>query len=174
MMGAGRMSIMLRALKLEDADTSYQWRADPEIRANILGFRLPVSREREREWVEDTLRNRGGDKAVLAIESLEDHSLLGYVYLDKINWIDRTAWFGILIGNRDHHRRGVGKLATQQMLDYAKNQLNLRKILAEVVVYNQASDAFFRKLGFVEEGRIKEKTYLNAAYHDVCILTKML
>ena len=43
--------ITLRALKLEDADTSYQWRADAEIRANILGFRLPVSREREREWV---------------------------------------------------------------------------------------------------------------------------
>lgn len=168
------MNITLRALRLEDADISYQWRADAEIRANILGFRLPVSREREREWIEDTIRNRGKDQAVLAIESLEDHSLVGYVYLDKINWIDRTAWFGILIGSRDHHRQGIGAEATKRMLDYAHSQLNLRKILAEVVSYNKASDSFFRKLGFIEEGRIKDKVYLSGSYHDVSILTKLL
>lgn len=165
--------VSLRPLKPSDAETSVNWRNDPAVRDAVLGYKLPVTLQTERDWLERTMTDHGKTRAVFAV--LDDvGELAGYVYLDSINWIDGTAWFGIMIGDAKFRRTGIGRKAALLMLAYGKDKLALRKVCAEVAGFNTASLGFFRALGFAQEGVLKRQVYLDNAYHDLHILARFL
>lgn len=166
------MSTQLRPLRLSDADVSVHWRNDAVVREAVLGYRLPVSDTTEREWVERTLRDQSKSRIVMAVEDAQDQALIGYIYLDKIDWVSRTAWFGIMIGDKTRQKKGLGQSAAQQMFDYAHGKLGLRKLCVEVAAYNAPSLKFFGSLGFAQEGVLKEQLYLDGAYHDVHLMAR--
>ena len=157
----------LRPLQRADAQRTRVWRNDPEIRDAILGYRFPVTEIMESQWYEKLLSDPGGARALFGIEDLSDESLAGYIQLTAIEWIHRTGILGISIGDKSRHGRGIGSEAILLMLRYAFDCLNLRKIRSEVVGFNQRALRLHVRLGFREEGRLKEQIYLEGAYHDL-------
>ncbi|MEI7489098.1 MAG: GNAT family protein [Chryseobacterium sp.] len=168
------MAAKLRPLKIDDAVISVNWRNDSEIRYNIMGCRFPVSEITEYEWVENTIKTQGDKRLVFAIEDIKDNELVGYVYLDKIDWISGTAWVGVLLGKQAKHRQGIGKSAVTQIINKAKKDFNLHKILAEIIDFNDISLAFFQSLDFNNEATLKRHIYLDGNYHDIHIVSKFL
>lgn len=62
--------------------------------------------------------------------------------------------------HEDHQGRGVGKLLMQALIDWARASSSVEKIELRVRSSNQRAIALYRALGFVEEGRFKQRVKL--------------
>jgi diamine N-acetyltransferase len=81
---------------------------------------------------------------------------IGNTRLRDVDYRNRTATFGILIGESDARGRGYGTEATRLMLDYAFTALGLHNVLLTVASFNAAGQRAYQKAGFREIGRRRE------------------
>jgi len=163
---AGRL-VVLRPLRSADRTASVRWRNDPDIRDNILGYRFPVTEAMEADWIDTVLKDQSRTRVVLAIEDKSDGALVGFVYLNNIDWFARNAEFGILIGERSRHGKGLAREALSLIADYAFESLNLHKLYLRVVAFNKRALRLYRAFGFVDEGVQRQQAYLRGRYYDV-------
>jgi RimJ/RimL family protein N-acetyltransferase len=166
---AGRL-VVLRPLRSADRVRSVRWRNDPDIRDNILGYRFPVTEAMESDWVDAVLKDQSRTRVVLAIEDKSDGALVGFVYLNNIDWFARNAEFGILIGERSRHGKGLAREALSLVADYAFESLNLHKLYLRVVAFNKRALRLYRAFGFVDEGVQRQQAYLRGRYYDVLLM----
>jgi len=160
----------LRPLRKADRAQSVRWRNDPEIRDNILGYRFPVTAEMEADWVAAVLKDRSRTRLILAIEDKSDGLLVGFVYLNDIDWFARTAEFGILIGERSRQARGIGQEALALVAGYAFETLNLNRLYLRVVAFNKRALRLYRAFGFVDEGIQREQAFVRGRHRDVVLM----
>jgi len=166
---AGRLAV-LRPLRAADRITSVRWRNDPDIRDNVLGYRFPITEAMEADWVDTVLKDQSRTRVVLAIEDKTDGALVGFVYLNNIDWFARNAEFGILIGERNRHGKGLAKEAHALVAGYAFETLNLHKLYLRVVTFNKRALALYRAFGFVEEGTQRQQAFVRGRYYNVVLM----
>lgn len=129
----------------------------------------PRSDEGFRAWTADRAgRPPGGDAFRLVVEVLDGHAFAGAVTVGEID--SRAGRFrtGIEI-SREHRRRGYAAEATRLVLTYMFAEQRHHKCEVEVYAFNDASLALYRRLGFVEEGRLRQHEYFAGAHHDVVL-----
>lgn len=170
-------NLYLRPLTKDDIPTMLKWINDPEV-TKYLSVYLPVTEKEEEEWVENMSRSK--DSIVLAImakESTTDNGIeltysefIGTMGLHNINWKDRTAITGALIGEKKYWGKGYGTEAKMFLLNYAFNTLNLRKICSTVLGYNERSKNYNLKCGYEIEGIRKEQVFKDGAYVDEILM----
>jgi len=161
----------LRPFKTEDFKATFPWRQDGELRKLAQFHSFPVTEELEQDWIDSILKNRSDKTVYYAIENIEEKKLIGYFLLKDINWVNRVAWLGIIIGELSDRGKGYGKVSLELGLGYAFDYLNLRKISLEVLSGNKAAIALYNKAGFIEEGVLKKHFFFEAKYHDVKIMS---
>ncbi|WP_409304920.1 GNAT family N-acetyltransferase [Peribacillus sp. SCS-155] len=161
----------LRPFKKEDKELTLNWRNEPEIIENIMGYRFPVTEVMEEKWYESILDDQSRTRVLFAIEDLKDDALVGYIHLNQIDWISKTAYFGITIGEKSRRGKGIGTDAMDILFRYAFEYLNVRKIYLEVAEYNHAAKITYEKYGFNMEGILKEHFFLRNQYHDVIVMS---
>jgi len=166
---SGRVTV-LRPLRATDRAISVRWRNDPEIRDNILGYRFPITEAMEADWIDAVLKDQSRSRVVLAIEDKTDSACVGFVYLNNIDWFARNAEFGILIGERNRHGRGLAKEALCLVAGYAFETLNLHKLYLRVAAFNKRALALYRAFGFVEEGVQRQQAFRRGRYYDVVLM----
>jgi RimJ/RimL family protein N-acetyltransferase len=165
--------VILRPINREtDLPKLIKWINDPEIRRFLLPY-LPVSHEMEQEWL-DSLEKSAANQIVLAIETL-DGNFIGTMGIHHINWKDRTAVTGTLIGEKKYRstkrrRKGYGTDAKMAVLDYIFNTLNLRKVCSSVIVFNERSLHYSLKCGYKIEGRRRKQIFKDGEYYDEIML----
>lgn len=81
---------------------------------------------------------------------------IGHTDLFDIDWRNRTATFGIMIGEADCRGKGYGTETTRLMLDYAFTALSLHSVMLTVAEYNVAGRHAYERAGFREWGRRRE------------------
>jgi len=152
-----------------DLDKCLQWLNNPEIRRLITSGIFPTTAEDEKKWFENTSKqNKEGIS--LAIETIEGRIHIGNTGLHKIDWISRTAITGTIIGDSENQNKGYGTDSKMQLLYYAFNTLNLRKIFSSAFEFNQPSIKHNLNCGYKEEGRLKQKFFINGQYYDEVLL----
>jgi diamine N-acetyltransferase len=166
---AGEAAV-LRPLRVTDRAISVRWRNDPEIRDGILGYRFPVTAEMEADWVNSVLKDQSRTRVVFAIEDKSDGTFVGFVYLNNIDWFARNAEFGILIGERSKHGKGLARDALALATEYAFKTLNLQKLYLRVVAFNKRAIRLYRGFGFVQEGIQRQHAFARGRYHDVVLM----
>lgn len=159
----------LRPLRTSDMAKSIVWRNDPEIRDNALGYRFPVTERMEQDWYDAALSD-SKTRVVFAIETLGDEELIGFVHLDRIDWISGVCFLGIVIGEKAYQGKGMAADAMQTLLRYAFDCLNLRKICLEAPAFNARAIDLYTRLGFSQEGRLCEQLYMEDKYHDLVLM----
>lgn len=163
--------VNLRPLDVEtDLDACWRWANDPEIRLYIKQ-RLPMTREEEREWF---LKPRLND-VVLGIEVKpsvigDPCRLIGTTALGRINWLQRHATSGTLIGEKDCWGHGYGTEAKMLLLRYAFLTLNLHRVTSNVYATNERSLRCQKKCGYREEGRFREMFFISGRWVDLVTL----
>ena len=95
-----------------------------------------------------------------------DGTRVGLVELVEINHIHRRAEFQIIIAPA-HQGKGYATLATRLAMDYAFTVLNLYKLYLIVDCDNTRAVKVYAKLGFTEEGRLREEFFVDGEYRDV-------
>jgi RimJ/RimL family protein N-acetyltransferase len=156
----------LRPLEKSDVSLITKWINDPEV-TKYLGAYLPMSHKEEADWVENLAKKKQTD-IVLGIEV--DGKLIGLMGIHEISGKDRTATTGALIGEKEYWGKGYGTDAKMQILNYAFNTLNLRRISSSVVAYNKRSLHYSLHCGYKLEGTRKQRFFRDGRYHDELLL----
>jgi len=158
----------IRALEKTDMDEIMKWINDPEVMENLL-MRYPVSRYQEEKWIEKALDEGNLRNKVFALET-KDRIYLGGIGLHRIDWENRNAEVGIVIGKKEHWNKGYGTDAMMTMLDFAFNQMNLHRVYLRVYEYNERGIKSYEKCGFKKEGVLRDDRYIRGEYHDTIIM----
>ncbi|MEU9059711.1 GNAT family protein [Streptomyces sp. NPDC048430] len=162
--------VRLRGVEPDD------WEGFCDLARNTLDVRdadqvePPRSAESFRSWTADRAgRPPGGEAFRLVVEGLADRAFAGSVTVGETD--SRAGRFrtGIVI-SRDHRRRGYAAEATELVLTYMFAEQRYNKCEVEVYAFNESSLALYRRLGFVEEGRLREHEFFAGGYHDVVLL----
>jgi len=103
----------------------------------------------------------------LAIVEKASGRHIGNISLQNINWISRRAEFAILIGVSDSQGKGLGYEASSLIIDHGFSRLNLNRLSLGVNASNSKALALYLKLGFVEEGRLRQHFFRNGVAEDL-------
>lgn len=164
------MRVYLRALEPEDYKISVKWRNDDEINAMVSGPKYFVSSESEKKWVENKILYNNRDVA-LAICVKENSQYIGNVYLNDINWINRSGESAILIGEQNHWGKGLAFESLVLLLKFAFYEKGLNRLSAHVLESNKASLRLHEKCGYQKEGLFRHSVYKNGEFHNQYILS---
>ncbi|MCU0447493.1 MAG: GNAT family N-acetyltransferase [Microscillaceae bacterium] len=154
----------LSPLSGEFAESFYVWLNDLENSVYLRAFPWILTLSQERQWLETIPPH----DYVMAIIDARTNTLLGNCGLVEVDFINRTAEYGIFIGEKEARSKGIGSDATMLMLDYGFNVLNLHNIKVHIYSYNEKSLNLFRKCGFKMIGRRREAKIIgNQKYDEV-------
>lgn len=161
-------SIDFRAVEDEDANTFYNWFNDPEV-TRFLHVPFPtISLAEERAIVERLRDNK--DQHTFAIV-LKDGALIGTCALRNFNWSARSAEIGIVIGEKAQWGKGYGGDAVDLLLTIAFQSLNLHKVWLTCATYNERGLRAYSRLGFREDGRMRDDRFMDGRYHDTVVMS---
>jgi RimJ/RimL family protein N-acetyltransferase len=161
--------VILRALEPSDLDRCYRWMNDPNIVRTLKG-RYPMPFHEEAEWLEDAVTD-SDDERHFAIETREDRQHVGNASIHDIDWVSRTAAFGLFIGEPSAWNKGIGTDAIRTLVRFAFDEMNLRKLRINVFDYNDRAKHVLETLGFVTEGKLASEFYREGKYHDIVIFS---
>lgn len=153
-----------RPLSASDLDGPYPgWFEDQDVcRYNSHG-KFFKTRDHFSQYVRELDRE---DRVVWALCHVEDGHI-GNVTLQGISFIDRTAEFAIIIGDRRHWGRGVGVEAGRALLKHGFDKLGLEKIHCGTAATNEGMKALARALGMKLEGTRRKHLFLEGGRVDM-------
>jgi RimJ/RimL family protein N-acetyltransferase len=154
----------LSPLNPDDADKYTNWLNDPEVSVHLSVFSQMLSLPNEREFLDKTTKE---GNYIFGIIDIANDQLIGNCGLVALELIDKTAEYGIFIGDKSYWGKGYGEEATNLMLDYAFNVLNLNNIMLRVFDYNKRGIKCYEKCGFKTIGRRRESKIIAGKKIDV-------
>lgn len=95
---------------------------------------------------------------------------IGNLGLHQIDHYNRTAIFGILIGEKDCWGKGYGTEATRLVLDYAFTGLGLQNVMLNVFATNERAIRAYTRAGFREIGRRRQAHRVAGNPEDIVLM----
>lgn len=92
---------------------------------------------------------------------------IGNCSLQGIDWVNRSAEFAIVIGDKNYWCRGIGTMCLEFMLEHGFDKLNLWRIWTGTTEPNKAMAKMAVSCGMVYEGTFRQASFLYGKYHDV-------
>jgi RimJ/RimL family protein N-acetyltransferase len=161
--------IYLRPLDAEaDLERCLRWINDPEILAT-LGRRHPTGRSTEQEWLQGQYKSDAHMNLAIVVKDGDRH--IGNCGFNEIDYVNRFAVFGILIGEKDAWGHGYGPEAARLILKHGFAELGLHRIGLDVYSHNARALRAYEKAGFVREGVLRESYFRNGVYHDTIVMS---
>lgn len=154
----------VRPLEETDIDGPYtSWFEDQEVcRYNSHG-KFFKTRAYFHEYVKNTNLE---DRVVWAICHTKDGHI-GNIALQAISFINRTAEFAILLGDKHHWGKGVGLLAGRKLLEHGFQKLNLERIYCGTAATNKGMNKLAKALGMIQEGTRRSHLFLEGERVDI-------
>ncbi len=156
--------IIFRPIYEKDLERIIVWINNPQVRKYLTVY-LPMTMEIEKKWLEQLSNNNCRD-IILAVIDKESKEHMGQVGLHGINWKNKTATFGFMIGNKDFWNKGYGTEILSLTLKYAFHTLGLRKIKSSVLALNIGSIKVHKKCSFKKAGVLKKEYFVDGEYVD--------
>jgi RimJ/RimL family protein N-acetyltransferase len=147
------------------ADLSTKWLNDPEVR-QYQRQAWPTTLEEAKKWFEPSSNQGLKDFVAFTIYHKKDEKPIGFVGLNRINWLNRNANTFWTIGEKEYWGRGIAAEASKLLIKYGFTELNLHKIYAGIFTPNKRSFRAAEKIGFKKEAVIKEDLYVDGKYVD--------
>ena len=164
----------LRAVEKEDLHLFRDWRNIVEFRKHFREVRELSLTDQER-WFE-SLQNTKNINFMFTIIDLKTNEAIGAAGLLYVNWINRSGDFSFYIGKDNLYidNEGIAKEATQLLINYGFNNLNLNKIWMELYEFDSQKIAFFQnKFNFKIDGTLRQNCFEDGKYWDSLIISKL-
>src|SRR5262249_16271877 len=153
--------IYLRPLEREDAPAVAPWLNDPEVR-RLIRRQQPMTVAAQGDFI--AKMSQSEHDIVLGVAINENDRLVGVTGLSQIDFRNRHAMFGIIIGVKDEWDHGHGTEATALMVRHAFETLNLNRVWLHVYEENERGIHVYEKLGFKKEGMLRQDHYRDGNY----------
>lgn len=138
------------------------------------------------EWMpwaaEQTLeRTRGFIRAALARRAesngfemaiVAGGRIVGAVGLASVDWVAGSTSIGYWL-DEGHRGRGLMTRAVQALTDHAFNEMGLHRVQIQVAEDNLRSRAIPERLGFEQEGLLREAERVGDRYQDLVVYAKL-
>ncbi len=156
--------VTIRPITYDDTEDIIRWRNSDFVRNRFIDQRL-FTKESHEYWLKNFVET--GKVAQFII--LLDGKGVGSVYLRDIDPDERSAEYGIFIGEESARGKGVGTKSARLILEYAFCELKLEKIFLRVYKDNAGAVKSYEKAGFVSNGKI-ENIEVNGEKRDVIFM----
>ncbi len=129
---------------IDDAKISYKWRNDPEV-WKYTGSKpnRNITPEIEKEWLTSKLLEKDSHRFAIIV----DDQYVGNIQLTNVIASD-VAEYHIFIGEKYYWGKGIARLASLQIIRYAKVSLFLKKIFLIVHPDNLHAIKLYESCGF--------------------------
>lgn len=154
--------VRLAPLTMEIMGNFVPWMSDLDV-TRWMGVRGCPTIEMEREWYEKM--SKSDSDLLWGIFVGEKH--IGSTGLHQIDWRNRNAITGNLIGDKTEWGKGYGSEVVALRTRYAFEMLGLEKLKTEVFVENAASRRALEKSGYATMGIEKREIYRYGRWHDM-------
>lgn len=166
-------NVLLRAFEREDLKLVHRWQNDEDVMR--LARSSPdhtISREALEVRYEKAIKGDDLTEREFIIEERSTEKPIGWAGITIHRWNRRStsADIGLAIGEKDRWRKGYGTEVVGLLLREAFEQLNLHRVGWWTFAENAASLALAKKIGFREEGRIRDSVYFDNRFHDSIVL----
>ncbi len=160
--------VRLRGIEAEDSTALMRFASDEEGLGDLLHPPRPAEYFTTRAQ-EGAAAAPGGDRFALVIESVETGQAVGVVASHRAD--PNMGWFeyGVTLG-ADHRRKGYATEAVVILLRFMFAERRYHKCEARILDHNEASLALHRRIGFVEEGRLRDRAYYGGRHHDLVVM----
>lgn len=162
------MRVRICPCEMEDFLKTRSWINDDYMREMTINRKI-VTEFEQKMFYENIIND--STYLLLKIETIKDEKFIGCGGLKKIDNINQNAELWIYIGEKDYRGIGLGYEATELILKYGFEWLNLNKIYLEVSAKNDSAIKMYKKIGFKKEGELKEHKYLKGQFVDLIILS---
>jgi len=161
--------LALRAIEATDLAQLHKWANDPVTQDGIGELHFPSSMDFHEAWFQSLKGDRLNQRFVVDVP---DVGIIGISSIVNIDWRNRHAWHGLVLGESNHRGKGYGVDAIMATMRYAFDELNLARLEGSMIEYNEASIATYcgKKIGWKEEGRRRNYFYRKGRFWDQIVV----
>ena len=152
----------LRELEEKDVDRMLSWMHSKESKEI---FAKDFNRY-TREDVTKFAKSKNTDENVNYACVNDDDEYLGTVSLKNIDYENSNAEYAISF-MKEAQGTGAALFATFEILEKAFNELKLNKVYLDVLKTNKRAIAFYKKVGFIQEGEFRNHFKKNDKFIDL-------
>ncbi len=160
----GKM-IDLCAPNSKNINLRVKWMNDPKVRIFARNI-MPTRVEDVKKWREPR-EGRISNFVEFEIWHIKDQKPIGTAGLGHIDWVNGWANAFMSIGESEYWNMNIATEATELLVEYAFNELNLNKLHGGVCVENIGSWSVAEKIGFEFEGIEEDEFYVDGKYLGV-------
>jgi RimJ/RimL family protein N-acetyltransferase len=165
--------VRLRAHVASDAADHVRWRNDAEVAfwatAGDVRF-WPVAAATVDRWFTDKLPEMDPTSDGVYAVDLVNGRHIGMVDYRDVDNVARSATVGITIGEKDLWSQGYGSEALRLLIRYLFDHLNLHRVQLDTWSGNERAIRSFARLGFRQEGRLREAVWGPGRYFDSIVM----
>jgi len=157
--------IFLRALEEADLDGNYiQWLNDEDVRKFTSHRIFPYTKGAALEYIRNSWNRQ--DSLILAIVLKNNNKHIGNISLQNINFINRSAEFAIIVGEKDYWGKGYSKEASVLLFKHAFFVINLNRIYCTTAAENIPMQKLAIYLGMQKEGCRRQNVWIIDKFMD--------
>ena len=165
--------VSLGILIEEDAEFLYENINNPDIRKYLYTYRF-YTLDNEREFIKRQVgEEKSGNSYTFAIIENTSGKIYGVITLNINDIVSKIGILGYWLA-KEYWNKGYTTEAVTLILKFAKESLNLRKIIASAFGENIGSQRVLEKNGFRRIGEYKEHIWTNGKYQDEVMFEKFL
>lgn len=144
-----------------DLPTILSWRNHISVRQYMLS-QHEITLDEHIRWFQKVNRDRA--RSLLIVED-EKNTAIGFVQFSNVKPRGCAEWGfyidPLLVG------KGYGSILGSLALGYAFSDLSLHKVYGQALASNTSSIRFHQKMGFAQEGTLRQHCLLDDQYYDL-------
>ncbi|HXV26531.1 MAG TPA: GNAT family protein [Candidatus Paceibacterota bacterium] len=157
-------SLELRPLAAEHLDDVMTWVNDPDVVKNFQHFDRSISREEEAAFIGRLIASP--NDRVFSIFRSGNGAYVGQTAVNQISWENKLGRLSLFI-KPEHSGMGYAQHALGLLLEKAFGEFGLNKVWLMVWAENKKGLHIYEKLGFRQEGVLREEYFWQGEYHDI-------
>jgi RimJ/RimL family protein N-acetyltransferase len=146
-----------------------RWYADREVWNLTSWTQAPLRGATVQRLFEDRELSPADDS--FAIHRPGDSEPVGVVSLMNVNEANLSADLSIIVGSERDRHEGFGTEAIGLLLDYAFDERGLNRVGLSVFEFNEPARSAYEKLGFREEGRLRQALRRDGRFYDAILMS---
>ena len=162
--------VLLRPITADDTPLIVRWRNTEAVRQNFI-FREPFTAEMHTNWLNTKVAT--GAVVQYMILDRETGERVGSVYFRDIDRRNRSAEYGVFIGEESARGKGLGSETARIFTDFGFNVLGLYRISLRLLSENTQAEKSYLNAGFKREGVFHDMVFLDGKYRDITFMAKL-
>jgi len=160
--------ITLRAIEERDLKQLHIWANDLKIWHMLGGWHFPSSMDYMQDYFKSLKRDTLNQRFVIEAPEL---GIIGTSNLINIDWKNKNAFHGMMIGDKDIRGKGYGVDTIMTIMRYAFEELGLERLDGSMIEYNQISlNIYCKKLCWKQEGLQRNWYFRNGKFWNKIIV----